>query len=89
MTEIVSWQANRAGFFSQAFRFGLVEICGAIVDYGSLRLILALEVWPELARVFSFIIGRQLRFSPVREFRSRRSASRRRRRVALCASQNL
>ena len=44
-------------FLSQAFRFGLVGIGGAIVDYSSLQLILALGVWPELARVFSFTIG--------------------------------
>lgn len=50
-------QAKRLGFFSQAFRFGLVGIGGAIVDYGSLTLILASGVWPELARVLSFIIG--------------------------------
>lgn len=45
------------GFFSQAFRFGLIGIGGAIVDYSSLQLIIALGVWPELARVFSFTIG--------------------------------
>ncbi|RKT84615.1 Putative flippase GtrA (transmembrane translocase of bactoprenol-linked glucose) [Saccharopolyspora antimicrobica] len=45
------------GFFTQAFRFGLVGIGGAAVDYGSLTLILALGTWPELARVLSFTIG--------------------------------
>ncbi|MDA3630868.1 GtrA family protein [Saccharopolyspora sp. WRP15-2] len=32
-------------------------IGGAVVDYGSLSLILALGTWPELARIFSFTIG--------------------------------
>ncbi|MGI8309020.1 GtrA family protein [Saccharopolyspora hattusasensis] len=56
-TASIPRQAKRLGFFSQAFRFGLVGIGGAVVDYGSLRLILAAGVWPELARVLSFIIG--------------------------------
>ncbi len=50
-------ETSRIGFFSQAFRFGLIGIGGAIVDYSSLQLIIALGVWPELARVFSFTIG--------------------------------
>lgn len=50
-------EANRTGFFSQAFRFGLVGVGGAIVDYSSLHLILVFGVWPDLARVLSFIIG--------------------------------
>ncbi|MDA3644800.1 GtrA family protein [Saccharopolyspora indica] len=45
------------GFFTQAFRFGLVGIGGAAVDYGSLTVILALGTWPELARILSFTIG--------------------------------
>ncbi|GAA2336961.1 GtrA family protein [Saccharopolyspora halophila] len=50
-------RSNRLGFFSQALRFGIVGIGGAVVDYSSLRLLLVLGVWPDLARVFSFIIG--------------------------------
>lgn len=50
-------RSDRLGFFSQAFRFGIVGIGGAVVDYSSLRLLLVFGVWPDLARVFSFIIG--------------------------------
>ena len=56
-TASVPQQVNRTGFFTQALRFGLVGIGGAVIDYGSLRLILAMGVLPELARVLSFIIG--------------------------------
>ncbi|MER7013114.1 GtrA family protein [Saccharopolyspora sp. NPDC000359] len=45
------------GFFTQAFRFALVGAGGAVVDYGSLTALLALETWPELARILSFTIG--------------------------------
>lgn len=48
---------NRMGFVSQAFRFGLVGVGGAIVDYSSLHLIITVGVWPELARVLSFTLG--------------------------------
>ncbi|GAB3675278.1 GtrA family protein [Saccharopolyspora tripterygii] len=50
-------ETNHAGFFSQALRFGIVGVGGAVVDYSSLQLILVLGVVPELARVLSFIIG--------------------------------
>jgi putative flippase GtrA len=50
-------RVNQRGFFSQAFRFGLVGIGGAIVDYSSLRVLLLFGLWPDLARVFSFTIG--------------------------------
>ncbi|TWF94716.1 GtrA family protein [Saccharopolyspora dendranthemae] len=50
-------ETNRAGFFSQAFRFGIVGLGGAVVDFSSLQLILVLGVVPELARVLSFSIG--------------------------------
>ena len=52
-----SSETNRTGFFSQAFRFGIVGVGGAIVDFSSLQLILALGVVPEVARVLSFIVG--------------------------------
>lgn len=50
-------ETNRTGFFAQAFRFGIVGVGGAIVDFSSLQLILVLGVVPELARVLSFIVG--------------------------------
>ncbi|MFC7341159.1 GtrA family protein [Saccharopolyspora griseoalba] len=48
---------GQRGFFTQALRFGLVGIGGAIVDYGSLRALLVLGTWPDLARVLSFVVG--------------------------------
>lgn len=48
---------HQVGLVAQAFRFGLVGIGGAIVDYSSLQLILTTGIWPELARILSFIVG--------------------------------
>lgn len=56
-TASVPPSTNRIGFLAQAFRFGLVGICGAVVDYSSLMLQVWLGVWPELARAISFMIG--------------------------------
>ncbi|MBK0865194.1 MAG: GtrA family protein [Saccharopolyspora sp.] len=72
-------EAERIGFFSQALRFGLVGIGGAVVDFGSLQLILAAGVWPNLARVLSFTIGstavylvnRRWTFTARRDFREK------------------
>ncbi len=50
-------RTQQRGLLAQAFRFGLVGIGGAIVDYGSLQVILAAGVVPDLARVLSFSIG--------------------------------
>lgn len=64
------------GFVSQAFRFGLVGIGGAIVDYSSLQLIITVGVWPELARVLSFTVGSSVVYLLNRRwtFTSRRNA---------------
>lgn len=45
------------GFFGQAFRFGLVGIVGAVVDFGSKTLLVALGVQDDLARALSFVLG--------------------------------
>ncbi|MHA6801944.1 GtrA family protein [Salinifilum ghardaiensis] len=50
-------RSRQPGFFAQAFRFGLVGAGGAIVDYGSLQVVLASGVPPDLARVLSFAVG--------------------------------
>ncbi|QUH06502.1 GtrA family protein [Saccharopolyspora erythraea] len=42
---------------TQAFRFGLVGVVGAVVDYGSLLVMVGLGLWDSPARALSFAAG--------------------------------
>lgn len=49
--------AQPVGVIDQLWRFGLVGGVGAVVDFGSMQLMIRLGVQPDLARALSFILG--------------------------------